>query len=81
MLAYLRYGNAAEFFARFDIPIVPLGSPPQDIIYVSTSNSSTLTAYTPPSFPEQIAAFQTWYNTTARYADFSNPGLWGLSSW
>lgn len=74
--AYLRYGNSLAFFERFNIPTTPYVQEAQNTVYVGTDTGSELTAYTPPSFPEIIGAFQTWLKFTEKYADILVPGLW-----
>ena len=76
--AYLRYGNATAFFDRFNIPITPYAQPAQQSVYVSSTNGSNLTSYTPPSLEAQIGAIQTWLNLTQQYANITLPGLWNF---
>jgi hypothetical protein len=76
--AYLRYGNAAAFFARFNVPITPFTQSAQQSVYVSTSDGSNLTSFTPPSLADQIGAIETWFNLTQQYANITLPGLWNF---
>ena len=76
--AYFPYGDPVAFFERFNIPIKPYILGAQNTVYVGTNNASELTSYTPPSFPSQIGAFETWVNFTEKYADILLPGLWNF---
>ncbi|KAL9059112.1 MAG: hypothetical protein Q9162_001330 [Coniocarpon cinnabarinum] len=76
VLAYIRYGNSAAFFERFDIPITPYVSVPQTTVYANSVDASLLSSYMPPSFPDQLAAIQKWVNLTAPYTDRLLPALW-----
>ncbi|KAL9112239.1 MAG: hypothetical protein Q9227_003357 [Pyrenula ochraceoflavens] len=81
VLAYLRYGNSAAFFERFNIPITPFV--PQSggqTTYVNSADGSLLSSYTPPSFPAAAAAIAKWVNVTSQYTDHLLPGLWNFWS-
>ena len=58
------------------MPIEPYTQLAQKTAYVSTSNESELTSYTPPSLLAQIGAIETWINFTEKYANIMLPGLW-----
>lgn len=78
VLTYLRYSDAADFFARFNVPIQTFIGSATPTLYVSTVDGSNLTEFTPPSRENQIDAMDRWYNLIQQYANITLPGLWNF---
>lgn len=80
-MAYLRYGNSAAFFERFKIPITPyVPSTGGKSVYVNSASGNLLSSYTPPSFPDTVAAIQKWIKLTSQYSKQLLPGYWNFWS-
>lgn len=76
MEAYLRYGNAEAFFARFDLPTVPYVQSALPSINIDITTGQPLTSYVAPTFNATIAALETFLSQTEKYASFMLPGYW-----
>lgn len=76
--AYLRYGNSLAFFQRLGVPVTPwVGhNAPLPSVYISTADSSNLTAYKPPAITDTMEALERWLNVTTTYERQFNPGFW-----
>ncbi|EDU51022.1 NAD-binding-8 multi-domain protein [Pyrenophora tritici-repentis] len=74
--AYLPYGPALDFFARFGIPTRTYASTRLTALNVDVETGKELKGYIPPSGNATGAAFQRWLNITSKYKDMLEPGYW-----
>ncbi|KAH7112969.1 hypothetical protein B0J13DRAFT_657438 [Dactylonectria estremocensis] len=75
--AFLDYGKAREFFARFNVSVNP--STQESVI---TRHADFTTGhwvnYTAPTAAEQFAAFEKYVKLAEQYEDMMLPGLWNF---
>ncbi|KAH7237959.1 hypothetical protein B0J15DRAFT_529394 [Fusarium solani] len=73
--AFLDYGKAREFFARFNVSMNPSTQGPATTRYADFS-TGRLVNYTAPTAAEQFAAFEKYVELAEQYEDMMLPGLW-----
>jgi len=74
--SYMRYGQALEFFARFNVSVIPFSSRRLTGINVDITNGKLITGYAPPPAADTTAAFAVWLSLVDKYKPFLEPGLW-----
>ncbi|KAJ5197263.1 hypothetical protein N7449_007742 [Penicillium cf. viridicatum] len=75
--AFLDYGNATQFFARFNVSV---HASEQELVNTRYADFSTgnFVNYTSPTAAEQLAAFQKYVELCEKYEDMMLPGLWNF---
>ncbi|KAL4767043.1 hypothetical protein BDW60DRAFT_200935 [Aspergillus nidulans var. acristatus] len=77
--AFLDYGKARDFFARFNVSVNPSAQESVNTRYADFS-TGRLVNYTAPSSADQNAAFQKYVEIAEQYEDLMMPGLWNFPS-
>ncbi|KAJ6033806.1 hypothetical protein N7444_011577 [Penicillium canescens] len=75
--AFLDYGNATQFFARFNVSVQ---ASEQELVNTRYAEFSTgkFVKYTSPTAAEQLAAFQKYVELCEKYEGMMLPGLWNF---
>ncbi|KAJ7840466.1 hypothetical protein B0H13DRAFT_2366225 [Mycena leptocephala] len=74
--AYIDYGPAKEFFARFDVPTQPVVQFAANMTYADVVTGTLLPNITVPPVADQLAALQTYLTIVEQYTPYLLPGYW-----
>ncbi|KAF2865185.1 hypothetical protein BDV95DRAFT_507736 [Massariosphaeria phaeospora] len=74
--SYIRYGHAVDFFARFNVSIVPFAPRRLTNVNVNAETGALLEGYIPPTNNATTEAFQRWLKIVEKYESILNPGYW-----
>ncbi|KAJ7215421.1 hypothetical protein GGX14DRAFT_57856 [Mycena pura] len=74
--AYIDYGPAKDFFARFDVPTQPVVQFATNTTYVDAATGTLLSNITVPPVADQLAALQTYLTVVEQYTPYLLPGYW-----
>ncbi|KAF8215744.1 hypothetical protein K438DRAFT_1748656 [Mycena galopus ATCC 62051] len=74
--AYIDYGPAKDFFARFDIPTQPVVQFAANTTYVDAATCTLLPGVTVPPVADQLAALQTYLTVVEQCSPYLLPGYW-----
>ncbi|KAH7238009.1 hypothetical protein B0J15DRAFT_516579 [Fusarium solani] len=77
--AFLDYGKAREFFARFNVSVNPSTQESVTTRYADFSTGRWVN-YTAPTAAEQFAAFEKYVKLAEQYEGMMLPGLWNFPS-
>ncbi|KAM0414622.1 hypothetical protein ACHAPT_013532 [Fusarium lateritium] len=75
--AFLNYGKAKDFFARFNVSVEPYSTEPVKNCHADFSTGQGV-QYTAPTDAERTAAFQIYVDVVGQYEDYMLPGPWNF---
>ncbi|KAJ6457254.1 hypothetical protein C8R45DRAFT_565414 [Mycena sanguinolenta] len=81
--AYIDYGPAKDFFARFDVPTQPVVEYVQSVgstVHVDAASGTVLPNISAPLVADQLAALQTYLTVVEQYTPYLLPGYWNFPS-
>jgi hypothetical protein len=76
--SYIRYGGAAEFFARLGVGITPNVQRRLTSVNVDIETGKVLAGYTAPSLNDTTEALQRWLVLLEKYEAILEPGYWNF---